>query len=231
MSLLIRIDVDRPYGKQSLYRHVMSRIGSDLYFPRIEPLGYLDDLNIILRYLNRVNARAYIFFRRCTLPTLSIMHLISEGNHVVGLHLEDSRSFESFTSELETLKQHTRESIDVFSKHGSGTKRYGRRHYKPYEPEKYIEWGKKSGMRVFFGNLENPTILPQSLAGNFMFFPAAFWFEPHWRDEEQFPIKWLIDEAKERNVVMLIHPDNITADNDLFLQFRALINSTESIIL
>ena len=67
MALIIRIDVDRPYGKQPILRHMLSRLSSDFYFPKIETLGYLKELRIILQILNERNVRAYIFFRRCTL--------------------------------------------------------------------------------------------------------------------------------------------------------------------
>ena len=49
MALIVRIDVDRPYGKHPGYRHVLSRLSSDLYFPRIESCGYLDELKWMLR--------------------------------------------------------------------------------------------------------------------------------------------------------------------------------------
>ena len=37
MALIVRIDVDRPYGKQGLLRHVASRVSFRLFFaaPRI----------------------------------------------------------------------------------------------------------------------------------------------------------------------------------------------------
>ena len=60
MALIIRIDVDRPYGKQPILRHVLSRLSSDIYFPKIETLGYLKELRIILQMLNDRKARAYI---------------------------------------------------------------------------------------------------------------------------------------------------------------------------
>src|SRR5579885_692167 len=79
MALIIRIDVDRPYGREPLVRHVISRLSSDLYFPAIEPLGYLRELGIILRMLNERRARAYVFFRRCTLPSPGILALIPKA--------------------------------------------------------------------------------------------------------------------------------------------------------
>src|SRR5262245_56849340 len=96
MALIVRIDVDRPYGKTPFLRHVFSRLGSDIYFPKIDSFGYLRELHVILQLLNELNARAYIFFRRCTLPSDSILKLIDDGGHEIGLHLENSRTLESF---------------------------------------------------------------------------------------------------------------------------------------
>src|SRR5438477_12496411 len=82
MAIIIRIDVDRPYGRQPLLRHVLSRVGSDLYFPRVRGLGYLRELDMILRTLNRLGGRADVFFRRCTFPSSSIIQSIRAGGHV-----------------------------------------------------------------------------------------------------------------------------------------------------
>ena len=38
--------------------------------------------------------------------------------------------------------------------------RYGRHHFAPYEPERYLPWAKQAGMKVFFGNLEDPRLQP-----------------------------------------------------------------------
>ena len=120
MALIIRIDVDRPYGKQPFLRHLLSRLSSDFYFPKIETLGYLKELRIILHMLNEIQARAYIFFRYCTLPSQSILELIGEGDHEIGLHLENSRSFDHFVTEKQRLERHIGKAVLAVSKHGSG---------------------------------------------------------------------------------------------------------------
>src|SRR5579859_1554519 len=103
MSLIIRIDVDRPYGRNPLPRHLLSRIGSDLYFPKISAFGYLHELQTMLGWLNDASARAYVFFRRCTLPTETIRELLDSGGHEAGLHLENSRSYATFHDEVKIL--------------------------------------------------------------------------------------------------------------------------------
>jgi peptidoglycan/xylan/chitin deacetylase (PgdA/CDA1 family) len=227
MALIIRIDVDRPYGREPLVRHIISRLSSDLYFPAIEPLGYLRELGIILRMLNERRARAYVFFRRCTLPSPGILALIAEGGHEIGLHLENSRTLDTLVDEKRTLEAHIGGPVTAFSKHGSGGAKYGRRHYAPYEPEKYIGWAKQAGLKLFLGNLEDPSIRPTVDADGLRAYPSAFWLEPPWRDTKVFTIDWLMAEASSRDVVLLIHPENILASPPLMADFGRLLNSLE----
>src|SRR5262245_6419196 len=117
MPLIVRIDVDRPYGKHPFARHVLSRVGADFFFPAIESFGYLAELNRMLCMLNASNARAYVFFRRCTLPSKSTLELIDLGGHEIGLHLENSRSFETFLREKTILERHIGRSVFAVSKH------------------------------------------------------------------------------------------------------------------
>jgi len=231
MALIIRIDVDRPYGKEPVLRHFLSRLSSDFYFPRIEALGYLKELGIILKMLNNRKSKAYIFFRRCTLPSKSILKLIDDGGHVIGLHLENSRSFDHFIMEKNTLEWHIGKPVLAFSKHGSGGAKYGLHHYAPYEPEKYIEWARQSGMKLFLGNLEDPTILCSVNETGFWAYPSAFWMEPAWRDTHKFTVDWLISEASASDIVLLLHPDNVLADPVLTEEFKRILFSLEAKIL
>src|SRR4051812_48194842 len=208
----------------------MSRVSSDFYFPRIEAFGYLKELETILRLLNEKHARAYCFFRQCTVPSRNIRVLVEQGPHEIGLHLEDSRSFDSFCAERNRLEQQTGKRILSFSKHGSGSAKYGLRHHAPYEPEKYLEWACKTGMRVFFGNLEDPAI--NAVRNNGLCtFPSAFWLEPHWRDTKTYSVEWLLKEAEAKDVVLLIHPENVLADAKLTEDFTRLISEVETKIL
>ncbi len=228
MALIIRIDVDRPYGKRPILRHLLSRLSSDFYFPKIEILGYLKELRIILQMLNERKARAYLFFRRCTLPSEAVLKLITQGNHKIGLHLENSRSFNSFVIEKKMLERHTGKSILAVSKHGSGGAKYGLYHYAPYEPDKYMEWARQSRMKLFLGNLEDPSIKSSVDEAGFHVFPSAFWLEPAWRDTKKFTVDWLLAEAKSSDIVLLIHPENVLADPTLIEKFKRLLLSLET---
>lgn len=231
MSLIVRIDVDRPYGKGPLLRHVLSRIGSDVYFPRVESLGYLLELETILRMLNQAKARSYVFFRRCTLPTPAVMDLIAAGEHEIGLHLENSRSLQTFCHERKLLERYVGRPVFSISKHGSGKNKYGFHHYAPYEPEKYIAWAHESGMKVFLGNLEDPTIPRSDASSGLEVFPSAFWLEPSWRDTARFPVEWLLERAAETDVVLLMHPDNVLADASLTRDLERLLGALPTRLL
>jgi len=230
MSLIIRIDVDRPYGRQPFYRHLLSKLSSDLYFPKFERFGYLDELRTMLQWLNHAGAPAHVFFRRCTFPSAEIVELLNEGGHEIGLHLENSRSFAMFTAEKRFLERHCSREILSMSKHGSGGAKYGFHHYAPYEPERYMQWAGQASMRLFLGNLEDPTIEAIRL-GKLLAFPSAFWLEPAWRDTAKFPVQWLIEHAGEREIVLLVHPENVLADSQLTAQFKALIGAVRSITI
>ncbi|MGH9598663.1 MAG: hypothetical protein ACRD27_02265 [Terracidiphilus sp.] len=230
MALIVRIDVDRPYGKQGLVRHTASRIGSDYFLPRMEWLGYLDELKTILRLLNAHGRSAHVFFRKCTYPSPAVRELMEAGNHRFGLHLENSRSTETFAEELESLRRELGRPVKAFSKHGSGRLHLGRHHFPPYEPDRYLDWARQAGMKVFLGNLEDPQLLPRE-DGGVLCFPSAFWLEPHWRDTRKFPIEWLLREAVERDVVMLLHPDNVTSSPEIMREFLMAIGKLDAAIL
>ncbi len=231
MALIIRIDVDRAYGRHPVFRHLLSRLASDLYFPRTQAFGYLEELQVILRLLNEKRAPAYVFFRRCTLPSEPVLRLLEDGRHEVGWHLEDSRSFERFERERRFLERRLGRKIRAFSKHGSNGRRYGYHHYAPYEPEKYLLWARRAKMKVFLGNLEDPSLQPIKQDDGMVFFPAAFWLEPYWRDTKVFTIDWLVSEASASDIVLLIHPENVLENCELLQQFRTLLDLLETKVL
>lgn len=231
MALIIRIDVDRPYGRRPLVRHVLSRLSSDLYFPRVAGFGFLAELQTMLGWLNEARARAYVFFRRCTLPTTPVLELLDVGCHEVGLHLEDSRSFDTFRDEVRIVEDHFGKKVLAVSKHGSGGSTFGFHHYAPYEPEKYVEWARRVSMRLFLGNLQDPTVEPMKGGNEMLVFPAAFWLEPHWRDTQKFTVDWLLGRARHQDVVLLVHPENVLARPGLVADFKTLIKTLESKIV
>ncbi len=182
----------------------------------------------MLTWLNEEGVRAYAFFRRCTLPSKPILELLDTGRHEIGLHLENSRSAETFANELRILERHVGRKVLAVSKHGSGGARFGLHHYAPYEPEKYVVWAGQASMRLFLGNLEDPTLGPTTPSDGLIVFPSAFWLEPSWRDTRKFSVDWLLDRARSDDVVLLVHPENVLADPSLVTDFRRLIGTLES---
>lgn len=228
MSLVIRIDVDRPYGRSPVFRHFLSRMSSDLYFPKVAAFGFLTELKTLLGWLNGEGARAYVFFRRCTLPSGVMLEMLDAGRHEIGLHLENSRSYLAFQEEVRILERHFNKRILAVSKHGSGGQRFGFHHYAPYEPEKYVEWARQASMRLFLGNLQDPSLESSKNGDSVLVFPSAFWLETPWRDTQKFPVDWLLDCARYRDVVLLVHPENVLADVKLVADFKKLIRTLES---
>lgn len=231
MALIIRIDVDRPYGRRPFARHFLSRMSSDLYFPKIAGFGFLAELQTMIGWLNDENARAYIFFRRCTLPSKPVLKLLEAGGHEAGLHLENSRSYETFCEEIQIVQEHLGKKVLAVSKHGSGGAKFGFHHYAPYEPEKYVEWAQRASMRLFLGNLEDPSVEPTKAGDELLFFPSAFWLEPHWRDTRKYTVDWLLERAAHQDIVLLVHPENVLAHPALVADFQTLIRTLKSRIL
>jgi hypothetical protein len=224
VALILRIDVDRPYGRSPTWRHLASRISSDLYLPRIDALGYLRELTTLLCLLNDHTAPAYVFFRRCTLPSQPVLELMRRGRHRLGLHLENSRSEDTFHEEKKLLEAAASAAVHAVSKHGSGAEKYGRTHYAPYEPLKYEGWCAAASIPLFLGNLEDPTMPPTASSG-IKVFPSAFWLEPAWRDCARFSIAWLIEHAQDHDVVVLIHPENTLGSDVLRRDLEKLLRT------
>jgi hypothetical protein len=155
---------------------------------------------------------------------------MDEGKHEAGLHLENSRSFETFLDEKKTLERHLGRPVFSVSKHGSGKAKHGFRHYPPYEPEKYQDWARRAQMKTVFGNLEDPSLEPARVGG-LLFFPSAFWLEPYWRDTGRYSEDWLLANAPRRDTVMLVHPENVWESPEITRSFTRLVTELETRML
>ena len=222
MALILRVDVDKPFGKHTLIRRVFSKIKEDYFLNLTERFGYLDHLKAFIHYCNKMEITATFFHRLCTTPDSETLSLLLAGDHRIGLHLENSRSKESLFAELDALQKRVKEfQIISFSKHGSGVYKLGKYHYPKYEPELYNLWSQELGYKFHSGNG-----IPESAKDLYAvngYFENIFWIEPEYRSPKFYEITYLVDVAKANDVVVLIHPCNYMADETTRNDFHKLV--------
>tara|TARA_B100000945_G_C20283812_1_gene550001 strand:- start:69 stop:779 length:711 start_codon:yes stop_codon:yes gene_type:complete len=222
MSLLLRVDVDKPYGRHTLFRKIVSKLNEDYitYLPKF--IGYLSHLKIFLSFCNDRGVRCHLYHRICTVPDSETMQIIKREGHLIGLHLEDSRNIDCFKKELSLFTSLTGISnVKSFTKHGSGFYKLGKNHYPPYEPDKYKVWAKEIGIEFIFGNG-----IPSKVEDIIQvdgFYNNMFWMEPDYRSSTFNSIDKLIEIASDNDVVVLIHPSNFVADINTRNDFIKLI--------
>jgi hypothetical protein len=224
MAIILRADVDKPYGKHNFLRKVCSKIKED-FLPNV-PLhwGYLSHLKEMLVFCNEQKISGTFYHRLCTIPDAETLELLKEGNHEFGLHLENSKSSETFAEEWSGFLMHPGCKVaKSFSKHGSGVHKLGKYHYPIYEPEKYLEWAGKQGYLYPSGNgiAEKGTDLFSNMNG---WFPNLFWLESDYRSPSFSTINELIEVAKENTVVVLIHPCNFKAEEKTRNEFYKMVD-------
>jgi hypothetical protein len=227
MSLILRIDVDKPFGTSCLIKRIISKTREDYWLPALKNLGYLRHAKEFISILNQHSIKAHIYFRMCTAPDQSTLSEVIEGEHLIGLHCENTKSFESFNQELQRFKSLIGNThIDSFTKHGSGTLKLGRNHYPPYEPEKYKDWAQKIGLNYYFGN----GIISElaSLETVKTFYPEMFWIEADYRHPNASKLEKIIDISQSHKVAVLIHPCNYYSRVQVKKDFDYLLRQTSS---
>lgn len=221
MGLILRVDVDKPYGHSNLFCKIISKISEDFWFPRISFI-YLFHLKNFLEYCNKNNVKGFFYHRMCTTPSLQIFNLLIEGNHKIGFHAENTRSLDTFQNELEKFKSDTLcKTCDSFSKHGSGTYKLGRNHFPPYEEEKYLEWAEHLQIKFPFGNgiAENKDDFKPENG----FYKNMFWIEPEYRSKKLSTVDEIIEISKNQDVPVLIHPCNFYTFKEVRHEFERLV--------
>lgn len=221
MALILRVDVDKPYGHSNIITRLMSKVAEDYWFPKFHSI-YLYHLENFLQYCNAENIAGFIYHRICTAPNDKITELLKSGNHKFGMHAENTRDNFTFKSELEQLKNISPSlKIDSFSKHGSGEIKLGKYHYPKYEPEKYFEWAKENQIEFYFGNgiaKNNEGLKPKD-----NFYPNMFWIERDYRDENFSSIEKIVEIAATQDVPVLIHPCNYETHKEVRDDFKLLV--------
>jgi hypothetical protein len=223
MALILRVDVDKPYGHSNLIRRIASKFVEDYYpIPLFGSFKYLSHLRKFLKYCNSQDVPGFIYHRMCTVPNDTISKLLKKGNHKVCFHAENTRSMETFSEELQLFKEKVAPfKVESFTKHGSGLIKLGKHHYAPYEPEKYKEWAKELNIAYHFGNgiCKQESDLCQENG----FFSNMFWIERDYRDPSFFELEKLIEAAKNHDVVVLIHPCNFHTYHEVENDFKKLV--------
>lgn len=232
MSLIIRIDVDRAYGAKNILFKTLSYLSSSLpYFPKIPFFGYLNDLKVFLKYLNKNNVSAKIFFRMCSLPDKKTLKLIKKRNHEICWHAENTKDFYSFKKEFDIIKNSFKDyKIKTFSKHGSGhlhrtkLKKFGYFHDPIYDLERFLEFGSKIGLKEFYGNQEIPS-LDYKKYKHLRYVKGCFWINPEYRNLEKYDINWILENSKKHDIVLLIHPSNWISNKKISQDFKKIIDN------
>lgn len=206
MSLILRVDVEKPYGNHTLVRKVISKLIENYYPTAPRFYGYLDHLREFLDFLNESNVKATFYHRLCNLPTPDLVQYYKDQGHQFGLHFENSRSLETVKNELDYFEKVVNVKVKTMSKHGSGYYTLGKYHYPPYEPDKYLTWAKQLNVVYPTGNGIASTV--EDLSSQDGYFENIFWLEDEYRDIGFNSIEGLLQAAKQKDVVVLVHPES-----------------------
>jgi hypothetical protein len=231
MSLIIRVDVDRAYGAKNIFYKSLSFLASSLpVFPKLNFLGYLNDLKEFISFVDKYDLKIIFFFRRCTIPNKNLLCLLNKKKYSLGWHTENTFNYDSFKREFIIIKNKIGK-FDYFSKHGSGLlhynklKKFGYYHDPEYNLEKFILWGSKLKLKYFFGNEEKPALKFESY-NKLKYIKGCFWINPNYRNS-QFSLDWLLNYSKKRDVVLLIHPCNWRANKEIYNSFKYILDNYE----
>ena len=224
MALILRVDVDKPYGRSTLTDKILSKVREDYWFPAIYALGYLNHLKIFLEFLSEKEIKSHIYFRKCTLPHKRWAGESLLEGHMLGLHAEDTRSYESLKKELKGVQScFAPKKINSFTKHGSGYLKLGRYHYPPYEPDKYLRWAETLGIPFLFGNEEN-IYESQNTESIYQYYPGMFWIERYRNeDSDQLTLPEVVRISINKNVVVIIHPEHFIDNKQVKTDMMELV--------
>ena len=223
MGIVVRVDVDKPYGRKTIFGKVFSKLKEDYWFPTITGLGYLKATAEFIQYCNNNKVEAVFYFRNCTVPSKKITQLLKDGNHEVGFHAENTRSIDTFQNELDRFRRKvTGFDVTSFSKHGSGDIKIGRHHYYPYEPNSYKDWATKLNIGFRYGNeiCDSKDDFSQTMD----FYPKMFRIHQDYRGKTFNTIEEVVELAKEHTVPIIIHPSNFIAEQFVKTEFKRLIS-------
>ena len=226
MPAILRIDVDRAYENRILH---YARVYQELFFGT-DSLGYLESCKEVVNDLNSRGLKASIFFQPFTVSNKEFAQELMKKGHSVGLHAVHTKDFKDFSGDLTKISNKFEGNIHGFTKHGSGKFKLSRRHDPNYDPNKFIQYAKQSNLTYFLGNGENPDEKEKNVEG-ILYFPSAFWLNRNYR-EDKFTIDWLAEESVSRNIVVLIHPEDVVSGTELMVrEYEQILDRVEFIAI
>ncbi|RLF16209.1 MAG: hypothetical protein DRN06_05355 [Thermoprotei archaeon] len=207
MPVLLRVDCDNGYVPLGSWpirklKLALNYLNENYYAPHLP--GFLEHFYALISRLEEAGVTASIFFKYITLPPRKYAEWLVSRGFELGLHLLSAGDYEGFIREKRLVERRVGRILG-FTKHGDGRVKLSRRHYWRYEPEKYVRWGIRSGLKYFSGNV-HAVITEVEVMKGFLYFPSVFCVEP-WRRKAS------VREAAERAnsgfvVVALVHPRN-----------------------
>ncbi len=220
MPLILRLDIDKPYGRANLPEKLLSKFSEDLVEIKWPKVGYLDHLPPFFELLGKHNISSYVYFRNCSSPWKALADDLEKAGHVAGFHAENTRSEETFLGELKEFSNKLGKPVKNFSKHGSGHYKLGKNHYPIYEEEKYREWAKKNNLLFPFGN---GMVNESSSFERLSFYQDMYWVEPHYRKTETYNLEWLRKNVGSKIIPIITHPENLYAEKSTEKEFLGLL--------
>ena len=226
MPVILRIDVDSAYENRILN---YARVYQEL-FPGLDSQGYLKSSKDMIKDLNDRGLKASLFFQPFTVPNKGFAQELMKKGHSVGLHAVHTKDFKDFSKDLTKISNRFDGMVYGFTKHGSGKFKLSRRHDPNYAPNKFIQYAKQSNLTYFLGNKENPEER-EKLVDGILFFPSAFWLNRNYR-EDKFTIDWLADESVNKNIVVLVHPEDVVSGTELMVrEYEKILDRMEFITI
>lgn len=208
MPAVLRIDVDTAYQNRILN---YARVNKELFLG-MDSLGYLSSCKVIADDLFERGIKASFFFLPFTLPSRRFVQELMEEGHNVGLHAVHTKEYADFSADIKRASKNLGRILG-FTKHGSGKFKLSRSHDPNYDQDKFIEFARMANLKFFLGNGESPDENWQ-YKNDVLSSPSAFWLNRNYR-EDKFTVDWLIETSRDRDVVVLMHPEDVTEGTNL----------------
>ena len=222
MAILLRVDVDNPYGYKTFREKTLNYLALKYDFPKIDTLGYLRYLKILLKDLEERGITATFFFKTTTIPKTNLRNQILK-KHEVGFHAVRTRTFNEFSKDFNKVNIAFKGEVYGMSKHGSGIwVGKEKRHTREYNVSRCIKYAKKLGLKYFSGNDEDPR-MEKTVVNGIIYYPSAFWINKK-RRKPQFTIEWLIEESSRKDIVVLLHPYEWATQYQIYRDYEKIVN-------